>query len=109
MASRPRLKFSFYHQIAPRFGVFLVSEHRHFLLRGNAYRELIPLLDGTRTPEELIALLEGKASAPEVYYALELLEQKGYIVDGDVPVASRRAAAFWELSGLAPDVVLRRL
>jgi ribosomal protein S12 methylthiotransferase accessory factor len=109
MSSRPRLKFGFHHQVVPLTGVFLVSERRHFLLRGKAYGELVPLLDGQRTPEELVDALEGRVSAPEVYYALELLAQKGYVVDGSVPIASQRAAAFWELLDIAPEVVHRRL
>jgi oxazoline/thiazoline synthase len=109
MAYRPRLKFGFYQQVVPGAGIFLVSERRQFHLRGKAYCELIPLLNGQRTPEELIALLEGKVSAAEVYYALDLLAQKGHVVDGSAPIASERAAAFWELSGFAPEVVLRRL
>ena len=109
MAYRPRLKFCFHHQVVPLTGVFLVSEQRHFLLRGKAYGEIVPLLDGQRTPEELIDLLEGRVSAPEVYYTLELLAQKGYVVDGSAPIASTRAAAFWELLDIAPEVVHRRL
>jgi oxazoline/thiazoline synthase len=109
MAYRPRLKLGLYQQTVPSIGVFLVSERRHFLLRGKAYGELVPLLDGQRTPEELIDLLEGRISAPEVHYALELLAQKGYVVDGSTPIASKRAAAFWELFDIAPEVANRRL
>jgi oxazoline/thiazoline synthase len=109
MIQRPRLKLCFHQQIVPLTGVFLVSELRAFLLRGNAYCEIVPLLNGKRTLGELIELLQGRVSAAEVYYALELLAQKGYVVDGDVPIESERSAAFWEALGLGPDVVRRRL
>jgi bacteriocin biosynthesis cyclodehydratase domain-containing protein len=109
MAYRPRLKFGFYVEAIDPLGVFLISERRHFVLRGKAYRELVPLLDGRRTEDELVGQLEGKVPAAEVIYALGLLARKGYVVDGAEPIASERAAAFWELLDVAPGRVRERL
>ncbi|MFT3764352.1 MAG: TOMM precursor leader peptide-binding protein [Minicystis sp.] len=89
-------------------GVFLLSETGHVGLRGAAYEQLVPLLDGRRGVEEIVAALEGTVPAAEVFYALERLRKKGYLVDASVPLAPEQAA-FWELCGADPAVAARRL
>lgn len=105
---RPRIKHSYRCEVVPSAGVFLLSEAGYVGLRGAAYQHLVPLLDGSRCVEELIAALQDTVSAPEVYYALELLRTKGYLVDASVPFAPEQAA-FWELAGVDPAVAARRL
>ena len=48
--------------------------------------------------------LRGQASAAEVYYALTLLEQNGYLSEGDqiLPVSE---AAYWSIQGFDPQMV----
>ncbi|MCC6559177.1 MAG: TOMM precursor leader peptide-binding protein [Polyangiaceae bacterium] len=108
MAYRPQFKRCFRHAVVPDVGIFLMSERGQFVLRGAAYMHLAPFLDGRHTLEDLVAATDGRVSAPEVHYAVELLRRKGYVVDASVPVVPEHAA-FWELSGIAPEVVARRL
>jgi ribosomal protein S12 methylthiotransferase accessory factor len=105
---RPRIKHSYHCEVVPSVGVFLLSEIGHVGLRGAAYQHLVPLLDGSRSVEELVAVLQGTVSAPEVHYALERIRKKGYLGDASVPLAPEQAA-FWELAGVDPRGAARRL
>jgi hypothetical protein len=45
----------------------LAGEREHIRLSGGAVAEVLPLLDGTRGPDELVAALDERAPR-EVYY-----------------------------------------
>jgi bacteriocin biosynthesis cyclodehydratase domain-containing protein len=84
------------------------------VLEGGAVRTLLPvllpLLDGTRTVDELAARL-GPAVTPAIEAAVDLLRDRGIVVDGpDAPAdlrdASRAAAA---AHGLTPTTAAERL
>jgi bacteriocin biosynthesis cyclodehydratase domain-containing protein len=93
----------------------LVLEHGRavVVLEGGAVRTLLPallpLLDGSRTLDELAAGL-GPAVRPAIAQALDLLAAHGLLVEGP-GVAGRPGAvrAVAALSGLAPSVVAGRL
>lgn len=87
--------------------VFLVGEHDHFLLQGRLHELVAPLVDGQRSGLEIIRALEGKASPAEIYYALSVLEERGYAVPVE-SVGSLPGEAFWYSLGLGPQD-LRRL
>lgn len=86
MLKQPKFKNCYQVITIESVGVFLLSEIDYYVLTGKLYELLAPLINGKRTPEELIELTEGKASAAEVFYALMLMEQKGYIVESEVPM-----------------------
>jgi bacteriocin biosynthesis cyclodehydratase domain-containing protein len=71
---------------------------------------LLPLLDGTRCVDELAERL-GAAARPAIVAALELLAERGLVVDGpDAAVRVRDAAhAVAAAYGLAPAVAAERL
>ena len=84
------------------------------VLEGGAVRTLLPallpLLDGTRTVDELAARL-GLAVRPAIDAAVDLLRERGVVVDGpDAPAelrdAARAAAAAY---GLGPAIAADRL
>jgi ribosomal protein S12 methylthiotransferase accessory factor len=75
--------------------VFLLAENEYFVLTGHLYELLAPLIDGQHTVDELIELLQEEVSVAEVYYALMLMEQKGYIVENN-SVTSAGLEAFWD-------------
>ncbi|HEY9610820.1 TOMM precursor leader peptide-binding protein, partial [Allocoleopsis sp.] len=108
MMRQPRFKSCFRCEIVPSDGVFLISENEHFLLRGDAYIRLAPLLDGKHSVEEIIAILQNDISAPEVFYLLTRLQSKGYIVDAK-PTMPSEQAAFWEMLGQDSEQVAQRL
>jgi bacteriocin biosynthesis cyclodehydratase domain-containing protein len=84
------------------------------VLDGNAVRTLLPallpLLDGTRSVDDLAARL-GPAARPAIEAAIELLVARGVVIDGpdapsDIRTPARRAAAAY---GLSPTVASERL
>jgi oxazoline/thiazoline synthase len=79
--------------------VFLLGEREQFLLRGHLYGLVAPLLDGRRTVREVIAALEGKASGAEVYYAVSMLVEKGYVAEATSSLAPE-VEAFWQALGV---------
>ncbi|HEY7068008.1 MAG TPA: TOMM precursor leader peptide-binding protein [Chloroflexota bacterium] len=89
-------------------GVYLLSEQGCYVLQGALYEQLAPLLDGHHTADDLIDALAAEATPAEVYYALDLLTEKGYVGPWchDVPVAR---AAFWSGLGADPSAAERRL
>lgn len=108
MFYRPQFKSYFRVELIPSEGVFLLSEKAHFLLRGTAYMLLAPFLNGQHTVEQMIDRLAGQLSAAEVYYAVELLRRKGYVVDGTTSMPADEAA-FWQMQDVSPEVVIKRL
>src|SRR5687767_14460876 len=83
MITHPIFKPCFHVERFGEEGVFLLTETSQVLLRGRLYCTLAPLLDGQRSTDELVDLLEEEATIAEVYYALARLEQQGYIVEAD--------------------------
>ncbi|MDX6566447.1 MAG: hypothetical protein QOE10_2109 [Gaiellales bacterium] len=94
----------------------LLLEHAQsvVVLEGAAVRillpRLLPLLDGTRCLDDLAERL-GNAARPAIVAALELLAERGLVIDGpDAPVRVREAAhAVAAAYGLAPAVAAERL
>jgi bacteriocin biosynthesis cyclodehydratase domain-containing protein len=94
----------------------LVLEHGRsaVVLEGGAVRSLLPrllpLLDGTRTPDDLAAEL-GEAIRPAIDRALELLGTNGLLVEGPTPAASDCPAALVVAAayGLSPTDAAGRL
>ena len=84
----------------PGEGVILVSEEGSWTLQGLLFQQVLPLLDGARTPEDIVAAL-APATPAEVYYVLEFLEKKGHLTD-KVPGLDGANEAFWAGLGLDP-------
>jgi bacteriocin biosynthesis cyclodehydratase domain-containing protein len=94
----------------------LLLEHAQSLvvLEGAAVHTLLPallpLLDGTQGVDQLAERL-GEAARPAIVAALELLAERGLVIDGpDAPLRLREAAhAVAAAYGLAPAVAAERL
>ena len=63
----PRLQPHF-ALITPGEGVLLLNEKVARVLRGDLYERLIPLLDGTRSADQLVQALTPEFSAAQVYF-----------------------------------------
>lgn len=87
---------------------FLLGEREQFMLTGHVQVGVASMLDGRRPVQGIVNALEGKASAPEVLYALSLMEKRGYIVDA-TPALTPEVAAFWQSLGVAPAEAAARL
>lgn len=107
MPTRPRFRPHYHVQVVPGEGVFLLSNARHTLLRGRLYELVAPWLDG-RTLDEVTDQLREKVSPAEVYFAVQQLEQKQYLCDGDGTLP-RGQAALWSSQSVAPAQAASRL
>ena len=86
----------------------LVSESFNTLLHGRLYRELLPLVDGRRPRDEIVAALAGAHAATDVLGAIFSLSAKGYVVSAEHGMDPRRAA-YWSSLGASPRWVEQRL
>ena len=86
----------------------LVSESFNTLLHGRLYRELLPLVDGRRPRDEIVAALEGSHAATDVLAAIFSLSARGYVVSADHGMDPSRAA-YWSSLGASPRWVEQRL
>ncbi len=88
--------------------VLLVSESFNTLLKGQLYADLIPLLNGHRTQDEVVRELKDTHSEIDVASAMRALADKDYIVSGEFGM-SRGRAAFWSSLCVAPHLAEKRL
>ena len=86
----------------------LVSESFNTLLHGKLYRDLLPLLDGRRRHDEIVAALEGAHGAANLVAAMASLSGKGYAVSAEHGMEPGRAA-YWSSLGASPRWVEQRL
>ena len=103
-ALTPHLQF---HEIDEQ-QTLLVSESFNTLLHGKLYSNLLPLLDGRRPLDEIVAALEGAHAAADVLAAMASLSAKGYVVSADHGM-DRSRAAYWSSLGASPRWVEQRL
>jgi bacteriocin biosynthesis cyclodehydratase domain-containing protein len=105
---RPRVKPYFNVQVVDGEGVYLLSETGQIVLPGRRSLTLVPLIDGTRTAEEIVEAASGEFSAAEVYFFLEEMRAKHYIDDAfDSSTSSDRN--FWQAMQLDPEDARNRL
>ena len=88
--------------------ILLISETFNTLLHGAVYEALLPLLDGDRSQESIVAALDGAHPQADVRKALAFLEARSYIVAGDHGM-ERGRAAFWSSQGVSPRRLEQRL
>ncbi|EPX60008.1 hypothetical protein D187_002094 [Cystobacter fuscus DSM 2262] len=81
-------------------GVFLITDEDVVWLGGELYQALVPLADGQRSPEDIVAVLEPRYTAAKVYYALERLTRKGWLVEA-APGIPPEDVEYW--NGLGVD------
>ena len=105
---KPALAPHFTFQPVDDKQVFLVSENFNTLLRGGIHSNLLPLLDGRHSVQDIVCALKDTHSEPDVKSALSSLTAKGYVVSGEYSMDHGRAA-FWSSLGASPRWVEERL
>ena len=88
--------------------VLLVSDSFNTLLHGEIYCDLLPLLDGQRPQDEVVASLSVAHAAADLRNALVALAARGYVVSGEHSM-ERGRAAFWSALGASPRWAEQRL
>ncbi|HTB38087.1 MAG TPA: TOMM precursor leader peptide-binding protein, partial [Reyranella sp.] len=97
-----RLKPHFAAHVVSPEEVALLGEGGRYALRGKVYAAVVPLLDGTRSDDDIVARLRGRIAPELVYYALGELEAKGYAAPAAPTTADRAADAWWSGHAVAP-------
>src|SRR5262249_51671685 len=96
------------YEVIPLEGVILLSEGGHFLLPGNVYIHLAPLLDGQHTVDEIFNRLQDEVPAAEVFQALTLLRSKGLVVNA-TPSMPPEQVAYWDMLDVDWEDAVRHL
>jgi len=102
MIKMPAFKSHLRPVIIPDEGVLLLSEDGTTALHGPLYERVVPLIDGTRSDDDIVTALDNELDAARVYYALALLERDGHISER-VPGMDSGQAGFWHGLGLNPE------
>ncbi len=96
----------------------ITSERRRLKLKGHSFREflyeVVPLLDGTRSTEEIQQLVSDTFAPEDLSAALELLASEGLLEDQDrgVPPAPEQLEHqlnFFHEAGMDPELAQERL
>jgi bacteriocin biosynthesis cyclodehydratase domain-containing protein len=94
------------HVVSPQ-EVALLGEGGRFALHGTVYAAVLPLLDGKRSDDVIVARLSGRFSPELVYYALGELEAKGYVLPAAPGKGDAVGDAWWSGHNVAPEAVRR--
>ena len=105
---KPQIKPHFRVEIIEPQHVYLLAENATHALTGELYCQVIPLLDGNHTIDDIINKLEGVVPPEHIYYVIERLEARGYLIE-TVPELTKEAAAFWSLLNVEPQVAYQCL
>ena len=88
--------------------VLVVSETFNTLLRGRLYCDIIPLMDGSNTVDQIVQALQSEHGFPNVLSAMVSLSESGYVVSAEHGL-DRRRAGFWSTLGASPRWVEQRI
>lgn len=88
--------------------LLLLSERDEIILQGRAYAALAPLLDGHTTSDQLVQRVRDAVPPAEAYYALLVMEQKGFLTEADSALPEEEAA-YWSTLGIAAHTAAARL
>jgi ribosomal protein S12 methylthiotransferase accessory factor len=94
MISRPRIKSKYHVETIPGDGIFLLSENERHVLEGESLMQLVPLLDGNHTWDELLGYLETSIGHNEILNAFSVLIDNNHIEEG-AGALPPRFQAFW--------------
>jgi len=104
----PRIKACFQVTSDGIDTVQLVAEHAQYRLTSPSYAQLVPLLDGQRHCDDLIALLADRMSPARVLYTLDRLIDRGFVEDTQAGMVDEEAA-YWNALGADSPAAVARL
>ncbi len=96
--NKPQFKDCYHVELLDPDTIFLLTEGSYRILTGRGYRHLAPFLNGNHTMADMISQLQGKVSAPEIYYMVNQLSARGYVVEKNEAVQTE-TAAYWHTLG----------
>ena len=90
-------------------GALLISNDGFRLLPGSAYERIVPLVDGRRSGDEIVAAaIEGGLDPATAWHALFKLESNGHLTRSR-PAVDQDVSAFWSGLGVDPAEALAAL
>jgi len=100
MLNNPRIKYCYHAEFLDESRVMLISEKDSTILTGKLFcLILLELQKQAFSLDGLTKALQGKASVFEIYYALETLENRGYLTEAAINL-SPESCAYWESQGM---------
>ena len=109
MLTRPKFKDCFLVEPVSPDKLFILTESHYWVLEGAAFHHLAPLLTGEYTALDIVQRLEDRVSAPQLFYALNHLEQRGWLTEAVENGLGAEASAFWYMLGVDAAKVPQRL
>ena len=103
-----QIKPHYHIEIVEPKQVYLLGEQGSHALSGQLYCQILPLLDGYHSREQIAAKLNGAVPLDHIDHVLNRLLDKGYLTEA-APALPAEAAAFWSELGLAPAQAARAL
>lgn len=103
LPTRPILKRHLRIEVLPPSDTFLIGERERHILRGRVFVALLPLLDGQRSLDAVLAELDGVVSQQEIWFALDRLQRDGLLAPAYAENLPAAQAAYWHGTGLDPD------
>lgn len=97
------LRFRSSYQVEPLDGkrVFLLNEEQVLIVENPATTKVAALIDGTRTPADIMLALSGELAPNQVFLEIAKLQKAGHVVS--TPQNGRPTQAFVESWGRATD------
>ena len=83
MIQKPKFKSHLRVEVVEPDLVVLLFETGHYVLEGCLHCLLAPQINGKSTVADIMDQLEGQATVLDVLYGLELLAEKGFIVEAN--------------------------
>lgn len=108
MLKTPAFKKHLHLELVSGEGVLILSEEGANVLYGRTYEQVVPLIDGLRSTSEIVDALEGQVDSARVYYAIGIMESKGYLTEA-MPNISSEVAAFWHGVDIDPALAIASL
>ena len=85
MIQYPVLKAKYHVEILPDRGIFLLSENEKHVLEGESMFRIVPLLDGRRTWQDIVSLLEPVQGRDETLASFEILRRCNHVEEAVAP------------------------
>src|ERR1700741_5401197 len=104
----PRYRQNYSVHTIEHAGTFLLTETLPTVLNGALNERVCPLIDGVRSVDDIVDALRADIQPAQVYYALDLLERRGFVEEADDTIAAAEHA-FWHACGLSASVARERL
>jgi oxazoline/thiazoline synthase len=92
MIIQPRFKASFDVHTVDDQVLFLQDEHRSAILDGPIYAHIAKLVDGHRTSSEIVVTLQDKFPIQNIFFAMNILERRSYLVESENAPANDESA-----------------